>query len=137
MKKKGKSILDSKIFVRYTTLVLFLLAGLLTAIIFGSNTQKQSLANNASRLEGIECPEDEPDCEDGPVHLKDRNSNGDGTYNLSLSVVGEARRQPQKANVLIIVDTSGSMGDPTGNTEVSYTKTTTDGDNLYGKVGEG
>ena len=107
--KRGKKILGSKYFVRYATAVLFLLAGLITAIIFESNTnKKESLANLASRLEGT-CPSN--NC-GGPKHNKSISNNNDGTYKLSLDVTGEASTEIDvntKVNVLIVYDVSSSM----------------------------
>lgn len=46
-----------------------------------------------------------------PAHEKTLTSNGDGTYNLSLSVKGESKASSEKtkADVVIIFDRSGSM----------------------------
>ena len=43
---------------------------------------------------------------DVPSHSKAIIDNHDGTWKLSLDVVGDADKKPQKANVLIIFDTS-------------------------------
>ena len=69
---------------------------------------------------------------DVPANLKDRVSNNNGTYNISLEVTGEAEKQPNKANVIVIVDRSGSMRDDTGTD--GYTPVSYDGNNLYGLV---
>ena len=45
----------------------------------------------------------------------------DGTYKLSLTVTGEAEKKPQKANIIVVFDTSSSMNRSTNNTEVTYT----------------
>ena len=45
----------------------------------------------------------------------------DGTYKLSLTVTGDAERKPQKANIIVVFDTSSSMNRSTNNTEVTYT----------------
>ncbi len=46
-----------------------------------------------------------------PAHVKSRTPNGDGTYKLELNVTGESENDPiaNKANVVIVVDLSGSM----------------------------
>ena len=62
---------------------------------------------------------------DVPQHEKTISSNDDGTYKLSLSVKGEAERIPQKVNVIVILDRSGSMRYDSGVSETTYTKTTT------------
>lgn len=54
-----------------------------------------------------------------PERSKVLTPNGDGTYNLTLSVTGksQASSEKTKANVVVVLDTSGSMGE----TVVSYT----------------
>ena len=51
-----------------------------------------------------------------PAHNKTLTSNGDGTYNLSLSVKGESKASSDKttADVVIIFDRSGSMDEKIG-----------------------
>jgi len=73
---------------------------------------------------------------DTPVHGKDLINNDDGTYTIALTVVGDSEKQINKVNVIIVLDTSGSMDDPTGNVEVTYTPTTETSGNLteYGLV---
>ena len=44
-----------------------------------------------------------------PEHEKDIVDNHDGTYTLSLTVVGDAEKQINKVNVVVVLDTSGSM----------------------------
>ena len=112
MKKKGKNILDSKIFVKYATAILFVVAGFLTAIIFGSNkSQKQNLANALNKNAGECSAPAGSTCDGGPAHSKIRTSNHDGTYKLHLDVKGEASTTTStpNANILIVYDTSGSM----------------------------
>ena len=46
---------------------------------------------------------------DTPPHTKNLTDNHDGTYTLSLDVVGEAEKQPNNVNVVVIFDRSGSM----------------------------
>lgn len=57
-----------------------------------------------------------------PLHTKTLVANGDGTYDLTLDVTGksQASSEKTKANVVVIVDTSGSMG----NSTYVYTETT-------------
>lgn len=64
---------------------------------------------------------------DGPDHAKILQVNDDGTYTLALTVKGEAERIPQKVNVIVILDRSGSMAFDSVVTETTYTRTTTNG----------
>ncbi len=63
---------------------------------------------------------------DPPEHGKELIDNNDGTYTIALTVVGDSEKQVNKVNVVIVLDTSGSMEDPTGNTVVTYTATRSD-----------
>ena len=76
---------------------------------------------------------------DVPAHSKTVKNNGDGTYTVSLDITGDAEKQPSKANVIVVFDTSSSMNTSTGNTEVTYTPTNSQGgwnyqNNLYGLI---
>ena len=51
---------------------------------------------------------------DVPAHTKTLRDNGDGTYTLSLDVVGDSEKQPNNVNVIVIFDRSGSMDQRTG-----------------------
>ena len=54
-------------------------------------------------------------------HSKNLIDNEDGTYKLSLDVIGENEKLPaKKANVVIIFDTSGSMSNNTGTGRTIY-----------------
>ena len=76
--------------------------------------------------------------EEKPLQLTDPDTskfltdNQDGTYDLTLSVTGKsvASSGKTKANVIIVFDSSGSMGD----TEYLYTPTTGDAQDQYGFV---
>ena len=46
---------------------------------------------------------------DTPPHTKNITDNQDGTYTISLDIVGEAEKKPNNVNVIVIFDTSGSM----------------------------
>ena len=46
-----------------------------------------------------------------------------GTYTLSLSVTGRSEKKVNRAKVIVVVDSSGSMTTNTGTTEVTYTAT--------------
>ena len=46
---------------------------------------------------------------DKPAHTKNLTDNHDGTYTVSLDVVGDSEKKPNNINVIVIVDTSGSM----------------------------
>ncbi len=63
-----------------------------------------------------------------PEHEKDKIDNGDGTYNLFLSVTGDADKEVTGANIVVVFDTSGSMRDNT------YTTTTGNSGTQYGYV---
>lgn len=49
-----------------------------------------------------------------PPHTKNLIDNQDGTYTLSLDVVGESEKKPNPVNVIVIMDNSGSMDTRTG-----------------------
>ena len=51
---------------------------------------------------------------DTPRISKEKQDNGDGTYDIDLSVTAEAESSSHsgRANVVIVLDTSGSMNDP-------------------------
>ncbi|MBQ8892248.1 MAG: Cna B-type domain-containing protein [Bacilli bacterium] len=89
----------------------------------GTKTSFEAIRNGVSNLFAQN--------KDGsPLHEKKIIVNGDGTYTLSLDVVGEAEKKLNKANVIIIFDTSSSMYKDTG----IFTSTTENSDNLYGLV---
>ena len=71
---------------------------------------------------------------DVPNHDKTLTDNEDGTYTLSLTVEGETEKIVNKVNVIVILDVSGSMDDPTGNTITTYTPTDSTHGELYGLV---
>ena len=73
---------------------------------------------------------------DEPAHTKTIKENGDGTYKLSLDVTGDAEKKAQKANVIIVFDTSSSMNKDSGTDEVTYTRSNDTGDPRYGKEGD-
>ena len=56
----------------------------------------------------------------------------DGTYKLSLTVTGEAEKQPNHVNVIVIVDRSGSMDTQSGTG--AYVPTNSTGNGLYGFI---
>ena len=47
-----------------------------------------------------------------PTHTKNVTDNQDGTYTISLDIVGESEKKPNNVNVIVIFDRSGSMGQP-------------------------
>ena len=53
-------------------------------------------------------------------HSKNIKDNGDGTHQLSLDVTGENEKSVNKANVVVIFDTSGSMSASTGSGKYIY-----------------
>lgn len=76
-----------------------------------------------------------------PEHSKVLTSNGDGTYDLTLSVTGksQASSEKTKANVIVVLDTSGSMDDPVGRFEYEAVDDSDSGSlfkSRYGKVGD-
>ena len=80
-----------------------------------------------------------------PQFKKQVTSNGDGTYNLALSVTGRASNHTEqpKVNILLVVDTSSSMvsnNDPqTGHTRLDETQKSlrSFGEKLFKKNGTG
>ena len=54
----------------------------------------------------------------GPQTTKTVTDNGDGTYKIKLDILGEVEQQEEitKANVIVILDLSGSMSEYSGNT---------------------
>ncbi len=71
---------------------------------------------------------------DVPAHQKIRIDNGDGTYTLQLNVKGESEKVPNSTNVIVVLDSSGSMDENTGNTTVTYTPTNSTDTGLYGLI---
>ena len=61
----------------------------------------------------------DPEIQTPPVHKKTLTSNGDGTYDLTLTIKGETASvsEEQKANVLVVFDNSSSMTSPVGGGE--------------------
>ena len=72
------------------------------------------------------------DVGDIPAHNKRIKDNEDGTYTLSLDVTGDSVKNPQKINVIVIVDRSGSMDDGAGTG--TYVATNSTGNGLYGLI---
>ena len=70
-----------------------------------------------------------------PEHEKTIDENEDGTYTLSLTVKGESEEAVsyKKVNVVVMLDTSGSMDDA-GSTTVTYEATTSSNGTSYGLV---
>ena len=68
--------------------------------------------------------------EDGPAHAKTLSDNGDGTYNITLSVTGRTSSSTtsSKADIVIVFDRSGSMDD--------YIASNTGSKGYYGWNGE-
>ena len=135
MKKKFNQLLESKKLTGYLILVLFSAVALITALIFGSDTRKNEiLTNSLERMAtDLGCPDD-ADCgdENSPSHTKNRINKGDGTYELSLTVTGKSQpdvRPDKKANVIIVMDTSGSMQDPADKSS-SNTRQSTSGNTV-------
>ena len=56
-----------------------------------------------------------------PAHKKEIANNNDGTYKLSLDVTGDVTRKPAKANVVVILDISGSMNTNAGGSSTRLT----------------
>ena len=67
-----------------------------------------------------------------PAHDKQLIVNSDGTYTIALNVTGDAVKDPQKVNVIVIIDRSGSMADSSGTSEVTYTPNNQTGTTRYG-----
>jgi len=71
---------------------------------------------------------------DEPEHAKILQQNEDGTYTIALNITGESEKKPQHVNVIVIVDRSGSMGEPTGPDQATYTASNDNGNPRYGIV---
>ena len=67
-----------------------------------------------------------------PERTKKLIDNKDGTYTLSLDVVGDADKDAKKANVIVVFDTSSSMNNATN--AAGYAPSNTNGTNMYGVV---
>ena len=69
---------------------------------------------------------EEPEIPDAPEAEKKLTYNGNGTSTLSLSVVGQAdskdKTEVEKANVIIVIDVSGSMAERIGWSVYTYSK---------------
>ena len=65
-----------------------------------------------------------------PAHNKDYTINDDGTYTLSLDVTGANEKSVKKANVVVILDISGSMNDKT----IEYYASNRTDETMYGLV---
>ncbi len=71
---------------------------------------------------------------------KELKDNGDGTYELSLSVTGESEKKVNKANVVVVLDISGSMNSATSyklNNQGGYGKSGNDYFKLYYRTNGG
>ena len=86
----------------FTVLLLGIVSVLSLIIGLGTNVLKSKTVKNQNLMEG-EYPE--------PSHSKTLKENGDGTYEISLSVTGDADpiTKPEAINVLLIYDKSSSM----------------------------
>ena len=124
MKKHKKYRLKPKARRVLISSILVLIAGLLSIVLFNNGT---NILNSVKKYFAAG---------DVPAHSKELKDNEDGTYTLSLSVKGEAEKKAQKANVIVVFDTSSSMNTNTGNTEVTYTPVNDNGYERYGKDGE-
>lgn len=90
---------------------LFVIYGIIVTIIIGifaiSPFKISNIMTNSKKVNAAG---------DIPAHEKTRTSNNDGTYKISLSVTGDVTKKPNKANVIVILDSSGSMNNYTGGT---------------------
>ena len=90
---------------------LFVIYGIIVTIIIGifaiSPFKISNIMTNSKKVNAAG---------DIPAHEKTRTSNNDGTYKISLSVTGDVTKKPNKANVIVILDSSGSMNNRTGGT---------------------
>ena len=88
---------------------LFVIYGIIVTIIIGifaiSPFKISNIMTNSKKVNAAG---------DIPAHEKTRTSNNDGTYKISLSVTGDVTKKPNKANVIVILDSSGSMNTRTG-----------------------
>lgn len=69
---------------------------------------------------------------DVPDHDKFLAANDDGTYTLALNVTGDAEKNPQKVNVIVIVDRSNSMNQQSGTG--AYVASNQNATTMYGLI---
>ena len=75
------------------------------------------------------------DAGDEPDHSKVVTADKDGGYTIALDVTGDSEKAVTKVNVVVVLDSSGSMTTNTGNTEVTYNPTNQNRvNNVYGLV---
>ena len=110
--KKSKMQKLSKIFVWVLSALL-----LVTGSLYGLNSYMKVRADENPPV---------------PERTKKLIDNKDGTYTISLDVTGDADKGYNKANVIIVFDTSSSMNTNTGSG--GYTASNTNGTNMYGLV---
>ena len=111
MKKKSatkKSLL-------YSIILLGILSvGMLSTFLLSPNVRKSVLS--------IFKTAEDKNSDGSPLHSKTIKDNGDGTYTISLDVTGESepvQTPDKKANVIMIMDISGSMFEPTDPTGIT------------------
>ncbi len=120
----------------YSVLILSIVSVVaITGILLNPIVRKSIFTNNNSL--------DAKNSDGSPLHSKSIKDNGDGTFTLSLNVTGESEPDVQpdkKANVVIVMDISGSMFEPastdgmtstSGNTVGRYINTSQTGLNLW------
>ena len=112
--------------------ILALFVTLITTLAVGPN-----IGNITTYLKSLKASGDTPS-HHKIVEKNGEGPNGDGTYKISLDVTGDAEKKAQKANVIVVFDSSSSMNYETGNTETTYTETTSTATNneYYGKENE-
>ncbi len=98
----------------YYSIILFSVLLTLGASVLMNPTVRKSILNNAKDYNAMSS--------DGtPIRSKSLKENGDGTYVISLDVTGDSEKVVNKANVIIIMDTSNSMSSNTTTSRIEYT----------------
>ena len=118
MKKHKKYRLKPKARRVLISSILVLIAGLLSIVLFNNGTNILNSVKNYFAAGDV------------PAHSKTITDNEDGTHKLHLTIQGEAEKKPSKVNIIVIVDRSGSMSEPSG----TYKASNENGNNMYGLV---
>ncbi len=124
MKKKTKK----KSLLFYSIMLLSILSVGILATLFGPNVKNSVL----SMFKNTE----EKNSDGSPLRSKTIKDNGDGTYTIALNVTGESEPisvPDKKANVIIVMDTSGSMEDPADYSNANINSRTVASGNTVGR----
>ena len=120
MKKHKKYRLKPKARRVLISSILVLIAGLLSIVLFNNGTNILNSVKNYFAAGDI------------PAHSKTITDNEDGTHKLHLTIQGEAEKKPSKVNIIVIVDRSGSMSEPSGTG--AYVASNSTWEDMYGFI---